>query len=111
MGLAILILGLVVFLATHVFVTMREARAGVIAQLGLNTYRALFAIVSLGGLALIVWGFARLPRARVDPGLVAAGFMRHITVGLMLLAVDPGRGLFHSQPHQGQGSSIRCWPR
>ena len=32
MGLAILVLGLVVFLATHVFVSMRGARANAIAR-------------------------------------------------------------------------------
>ena len=34
MGLAILVLGLVVFLAAHVFVSMRGARAKVIARWG-----------------------------------------------------------------------------
>jgi uncharacterized membrane protein len=58
MGLGILILGLAVFLATHVFVSFREARAGVVGRLGLPLYRSLFAIVSLVGLALIVWGYA-----------------------------------------------------
>ena len=83
MGFLILILGLLVFLATHVFVTMREARAATIARLGLMTYRALFSIVSLGSLALIVWGYSNSPwiQAWSPPA-----FMRHITIGLMLLA-------------------------
>ena len=83
MGLTILILGLLVFLATHVFVTMREARAAAIAKLGLNAYRALFRFVSLGRPALIVWGYKHSPWIMVwSP----PGFMRHITIGLMLLA-------------------------
>jgi len=83
MGLTVLILGLLVFLATHVFVTMREARAAVIAQCGQNTYRALFSIVSLGSLALIVWGYEHAPWIAVwSPPAV----FRHITIGLMLLA-------------------------
>ena len=56
MGLGILILGLAVFLGAHVFVTFRDARADVIARFGAG-YRVLFALVSLAGLALIVWGY------------------------------------------------------
>lgn len=83
MGISILILGLLVFLATHLFVTMREARAAAIAKLGLNAYRALFSLVSLGSLALIVWGYKHSPWITVwSP----PGFMRHVTIGLMLIA-------------------------
>ena len=71
MGLGIFILGLVVILATHVFMTFRDARADAIAKLGLNGYRALFALVSIAGLALIVWGFgqyhAHAPRSGRRP--------------------------------------------
>ena len=34
MGLATLIIGLIVFIGAHVFITRREARAGVIARMG-----------------------------------------------------------------------------
>jgi uncharacterized membrane protein len=86
MGLGIFILGLVVFFATHLFTTFRDARADAIAKLGLIGYRALFALVSIAGLALIVWGFgqyhAHSPLIWSPPA-----FMRHITEGLMLFAV------------------------
>jgi uncharacterized membrane protein len=54
-GLGILILGLVVFLGNHLFVTRRDARAAWIARLGIHSYRALFSVVSIAGLVLIVW--------------------------------------------------------
>jgi uncharacterized membrane protein len=83
MGLSVLILGLLVFLATHVFVTMRETRSAAIARVGMNAYRALFSIVSLVSLALIIWGYRNTPWIQVwSP----PAFMRHITIGLMLLA-------------------------
>ena len=86
MGLGIFILGLVVFFAAHVFVTFRAARADAIAKMGQNGYRALFGLVSIAGLALIVWGFgeyhAHAPQIWSPPS-----FMRHITIGLMLFAV------------------------
>ena len=58
MGLAVMILGLAVFIGAHVFVTMREARAGVVARLGEWPYKGLFSLVSLVGLVLIGAGFA-----------------------------------------------------
>ena len=86
MGLGILILGLVVFLANHLFVTLRGARAAAIARLGLSAYRALFSVVSLIGLALIVWGYADYRAHEWVDIWSPPGFMRHITVGLMLIA-------------------------
>ena len=49
MGLLVLILGLAVFLASHVFVTFRAARAALIARFG-HGYRAAFALMALVGL-------------------------------------------------------------
>jgi uncharacterized membrane protein len=59
MGLAILVAGLVVFIGSHVFVTMRAQRAAVIARLGEGTYKGVMALLSLIGLILIGYGFAR----------------------------------------------------
>ena len=86
MGLGIFLLGLAVFFATHIFVTFRAARADAIATLGLNGYRAVFGIVSIAGLALIVWGFGQF-HAQAPQIWSPPAFMRHITVGLMLFAV------------------------
>jgi uncharacterized membrane protein len=55
----ILILGLVIFLGTHVFTMRRDARAAAIARLGEGPYKALYSLVSLLGLVLVVWGFGR----------------------------------------------------
>jgi uncharacterized membrane protein len=87
MGLLILILGLIVFFSAHTFVTFRDARASVIARLSLNGYRALFALVSLIGLALIVYGFGQYRAHGWIDVWSPPAFMRHITAGLMLFAV------------------------
>src|SRR5258708_6889351 len=55
--MALLILGLVLFLAIHTLTTMREARAAVIGRLGEGPYKGLYSLVSAVGLVLIVWGF------------------------------------------------------
>lgn len=87
MGLFILVLGLLIFLATHVFVSMRSARAAAVARVGLNVYRVLFSVVSIAGLVLIVWGFARYRSGGewIDVWQPPA-FTRHIAVLLMLFA-------------------------
>jgi len=85
MGLAILILGLIVFLGCHVFLTFRDTRAVLIARFGFG-YRVLFSLVSLVGLALIVWGYADYRAHEWIAVWTPPGFMRHITVGLMLIA-------------------------
>ena len=59
MGLAILILGLVVFIAPHVLVTRREARAALVARIGEGPYKVLFSLVSLVGIVLIAWGYGQ----------------------------------------------------
>ena len=87
MGLGILIVGLAVFLATHVFVSFRETRASVIERVGLPLYRGLFAIVSLAGLALITWGYAQYRAHDLIQLWSPPAFMRHITVGLVLFAM------------------------
>src|SRR5439155_26465655 len=57
-GLLVIIMGLALFFAAHVFTTKREARAQAIARLGEGTYKILYSLASLAGLALIIWGFA-----------------------------------------------------
>jgi uncharacterized membrane protein len=58
MGLAILVVGLVVFLGGHAFVTCRAQRAAVIARIGEGPYKGLFALVAAIGLILIGYGFS-----------------------------------------------------
>jgi uncharacterized membrane protein len=59
MGLAILVLGLIVFIGTHVFVTMRPQRAAVIARIGEGWYKGLLGLASVLGLILIGYGFGQ----------------------------------------------------
>jgi uncharacterized membrane protein len=87
MGLGVLILGLAIFIANHVFVTFRDARESAIARLGKNGYRALFSVVSIIGLVLIVYGYGQYRAHEWIQIWTPPDFMRHITVGLMLIAV------------------------
>jgi uncharacterized membrane protein len=87
MGLAVLIIGLVVFLGAHVFVTRREARAVLIARIGEIPYKVAFALVAIVGVALIVWGFAHYLTENYVQLWTPPRFMRHVTVALVWPAI------------------------
>jgi uncharacterized membrane protein len=83
MGLAVEILGLVLFLGVHVFVTMRGQRAALIATCGEWPYKALFSLVSIAGLVLIGYGFAKYRDAGVIQLWYPPGWTRHVVEALM----------------------------
>ena len=83
MGLAVEILGLVLFLGAHVFVTMRNQRDALISSIGFGPYRGLFALVAIAGLVLIGFGFARYRAAGVIPLWYPPAWTRHIVVAAM----------------------------
>ena len=87
MGLAILIVGLIVFLGPHVFMTQRKARAALIARVGDWPYRALFALVSIAGIVLIGLGFADYRAHGLIPVWTPPGWTRHVTVALVWPAI------------------------
>lgn len=86
MGLIVLIVGLAIFHATHLFVRRRDARAAAIARFGLTGYRIAFSVVSIAGLAMIVWGFGHYRATGWIDIWYPPAFMRHITELLMLFA-------------------------
>jgi uncharacterized membrane protein len=83
MGLAIEILGLVLFLGAHVLVSRRKARGAVIAAIGRGPYLGLFSLVSVVGIVLIGFGFARYRAAGFVPVWYPPPWTRHIVVALM----------------------------
>jgi uncharacterized membrane protein len=86
MGLSILIFGLLVFLATHVFVSMRGARAAALARLGATGYRIAFSLVSIAGLALIICGYGEYRATGWIELWSPPAFTRHLAVLLMLFS-------------------------
>jgi uncharacterized membrane protein len=83
MGLSLEILGLVIFLGAHVFVTMRDHRAAVVARIGEWPYRGLFSLVSIVGIVLIGYGFAAYRAAGPIMVWYPPAWTRHIVVALM----------------------------
>ena len=87
MGLWVMIAGLVVFLGAHTLTTQRKLRARIIASTGEGTYKILYSLVSVVGLALIVWGFARYRATGWIDVWHPPVAMKHIAIALMLPAV------------------------
>ena len=81
-----LILGLVIFLGVHSLRIVAEPwRSGLRARLGEGPYKGLYALLSIAGFALLLWGFGQ---ARQQPVLLwpALGWARHVAALLTLLA-------------------------
>ncbi|WP_291684432.1 NnrU family protein [Bradyrhizobium sp.] len=87
MGLAVMVAGLVLFLGAHTLTTQRDLRAGLIASWGEGGYKIGYALVSLAGLALIVWGFAHYRADGMIELWTPPRALKHLAVALMLPAV------------------------
>src|SRR3984885_4988510 len=83
MGLAVEIIGLVIFLGAHVFVTMRDERASLVVRIGEWPYRGLFSLVAVVGILLIAYGFASYRAAGMIMVWDPPAWTRHIVVVLM----------------------------
>ena len=83
MGLAVEILGLVVLLGAHVFVTMRGPRAELVKWIGEWPYKGLFSLVSIAGIVLIGYGFAWYRDAGLIPLWDPPAWTQQIVVVLM----------------------------
>jgi uncharacterized membrane protein len=82
--MAQLMIGLLVFLGAHsISIVAPAARDRLAARLGANAWRGLYSVLSIAGFVLLVRGYAQ---ARHSPVLlyVAPGWMRHVTLLLML---------------------------
>jgi uncharacterized membrane protein len=83
MGLALEILGLMIFLGGHVFVTLRDQRAALIKSVGEWPYRGLFSLVAIIGIVLIGYGFGSYRAAGPIMAWNPPAWTRHIVIVLM----------------------------
>jgi len=85
-GLVVMILGLALFFAAHTLTTQRNLRASFVASLGEGGYKIGYALVSLAGLALIIWGFAHYRSTGWIAIWSPPKFLKLLNVALMLPA-------------------------
>jgi uncharacterized membrane protein len=82
----LMLLGLLIFLGTHLFTTMRVARAGVIAKIGEAPYKILYSLISIAGVIIAGYGFAAW-RAEGSPQLwFPPVWAKHLAIPLVLFA-------------------------
>jgi uncharacterized membrane protein len=86
-GLLVMIVGLVLFLGVHLLTTQRDLRANCIASMGPSGYKIGYALVSLAGLALIVWGFSHYRASGLIEVWSPPRALKHLNTALMLPAV------------------------
>jgi uncharacterized membrane protein len=98
MGLATMILGLVVFIGTHLITTRREQRAAIIGRIGEGAYKGLYSVASIVGVVLIAYGFAHYRATGWIEVWSPPAWTRHVTVALVwpaiimfVAAYSPGR--------------------
>ena len=81
----LLVAGLLLWSAVHLFSSVgRDARAGFVARIGLNPYKALYALMLVVALVMIVFGWRSVLPTSV--WLPPAG-MRHLAMALVPIAV------------------------
>jgi uncharacterized membrane protein len=86
MGLVMLVVGLVLFAGGHIFTTMRETRAALIARLGEGPYKGLYSVVALLGVVLMGYGFGAYRAAGPIEIWSPPLWTRHVAALLMLFA-------------------------
>jgi len=82
-----LILGLIFFLGVHSTRIVADGfRARTIARTGLNPWKGVYALISIAGFVLLVWGYGQ---ARYESAVLynPPQFMRHIAALLMLVSL------------------------
>lgn len=84
--MAVLILGLVLFLGVHSTRIVADGwRTATIARIGETPWKGLYALASIAGFALVVWGFGLARRNPVYLWEAPMG-MRHLAGALLLIA-------------------------
>ncbi len=93
--MALLIVGLVLFIGIHVLPSSPRLRGALAAKLGENGYKILFSLVSALGLVLAAFGYGQAPQEQIfEPSQTARAFLPvAMAVAFVLIAVAnvPGR--------------------
>ncbi len=98
--MTILILGLLLWWASHLFpIVARPRRDALVARMGEGPYKGVFSLVSLGALALMIFGYQG---AGYEDVWFPPDWTRHVNNLLMLIAV----GLFAASHSKGNARRV-----
>jgi uncharacterized membrane protein len=113
--MAMLILGLLLFLGVHSTRMVAEGwRTAMLARLGEGAWKGVYALLSLIGLALLVWGYGLARQQPVVLWQPPAG-MRHVAALLMLIsfvllaATYVPRNAIKARLHHPMVLAVKVW--
>jgi uncharacterized membrane protein len=84
--MTLLLLGLVIFIGTHLSTTARGNRKALVARLGEGGYRSIYSLLSLIGIVLIVIGYGQYRASGYIPVWEPPVFTRHLALLLVWFA-------------------------
>ena len=113
--MALLILGLILFLGVHSTRIVADGwRTATIARIGPLRWKGLYTVVSLVGFVVLVWGF-RQARHESLMLWVSPNWMRHVTALLMMVsfvllaAAYVPRNWFKARLHHPMVLGVKVW--
>ena len=113
--MAILILGLVLFLGVHSIRIVADGwRTATIGRVGELPWKAVYALLSIAGFVLIVWGFGLARQQPVQLWMPPRG-MRHLASLLTLIAFVPvaaayvPRNAIKARLHHPMVLGVKVW--
>lgn len=83
--MSILLTGLVIFIAVHLFPTFLAQRRALIDKLGYVFYLAVFSVISLAGFLMIIYGFFLAPRVDLYPPPAVAPVVAQAVMPLVFI--------------------------
>jgi uncharacterized membrane protein len=84
--MALLVLGLFLFIGTHAFTMARASRGALVARLGEGPYKGLYSLVALAGVVLISIGYGQYRQDGSIPVWDPPVFLRHLATLLVWFA-------------------------
>lgn len=111
----VLVLGIIIFLGGHTLATFRETRADLIGRFGAGPYKIAYSLISIIGLALIVWGFSRYRAEGLIQLWTPPAWTRHVTMTLMwfafvaLACMNPAPGKIRGWLRHPMLVAIKIW--
>lgn len=112
--MSLLILGLLLFLGTHLFTTQRALRANLRERIGANGYKVGYTVLSLVGLVLVVKGYGDYRSAGSIDVWTPPRALAHVALLLMLpvfvlLAASHAPGLIKRTVRHPMLAAVKFW--
>lgn len=113
--MAILVLGLILFLGVHsVRIFADDWRTATIGKIGALPWKGLYALISIVGFVVLIWGF-KIARQDTVVLWTSPVWMRHVTALLMMIAfilfvaAYIPRNSFKARLHHPQVLGVKVW--